>query len=1245
MVVRPRTHRMDPLPIRHKPSRPPSDHSTKILRSRDAVHRQGGAMKNSTRTALLLSVFFSFAATVHAQVPLKTAGGEHPAVAISSESASYQLLNINNFTVWGRNNGAFGASPVSYGFGNTFPRGTASFLYSDECVWGGKMFLDPARTIPAHKQLIRIGGGSYREATIPGRINGAGASAIPADTNGADVRYYRIRRDYSRMTQDELRQDAAESNSVTEDIVTQAQIDAIRSQYDKDWKEWPVAQGAPYIERNGVPGYQAPPAFSATFTADSLLSGKYDEPGIAGTSAAAPADQVMWCVFNDLDPVRTLNIFRCEPIGLELQMTLWGYKRIGALGNTIFRRMRMINKGGIDTSAAGSGAKGAFSVDSMYVGVHADVDIGNAGDDLAGCDSAQNLSYFYNGNASDFTYSKFNLPPPSIGYELLQGPRVVSSTDTALYDMRKMPGWKNLRMSSAMKWATGDPYSEPVGSTYSQVVGQWWKALRGFLPLDSLGATDRLWPNGPYSPSKFPLSGDPVNGSGWIDGLGQQYSFVLGDQRAVPAVGPFSLAPSDTQEVVTSIIGGLGADRLSSISVMKTAARTAKAMHQSLYSIATPPSFLTDVSYPDSASAMVKIRADGSVSNLKDVRVSLRLPGGRVVAMMQLFDDGTHGDGVANDGIFGNSLTIARQDSGLSLSASVQDAYQNSFTIDNAVNFVTTAGPLQFFGPTIFSDNLNGDRIANPGENIRFGFSLRNDTRLQIGTLRIASATDDQAGKTITLGNIMPGLGALLSPDIGYFSVSIPAGYRDSVFAVPLVAFDRMSNRWNLTANFRVVQLKNPFQYSSLTHTTGLADGNFSIRIIDAQAVRNHIYVIQGSGDLDELGNPGIVLKDSSDGRILFTARSLPDPLGHDSPATDGFKILRGTVPDPANIGLKSWSVPSGQLRWSWINGSNYFYNLTSTVEFFGSIAWDEPALHSGYVIRKTLKPSAIRSVLIKFAATNTTGAVLDQSDQNWSFGYRYLRNSLLAAAKPAFAPFIKNQGSGYVFEEFTKNVPFSAWDVDTNPPRRLASGFLENNAASGRVDGKYWPPASTDTVDNIVATGPREWFFIFDVTYSETADSRLTKDLAQNAMPVMWWGTSTRNGNTAFQSGDQFLIQAMHSITSADRWVFNPTILAGIPVNGVPLEFDLSQNYPNPFNPSTTIEYTLPSTTNVTLRVYNLLGQEVTLLVDGKLNAGKHRLTWDGRNTQGMSVSTGVYLYRLVAGSRVETRKMLLLK
>jgi hypothetical protein len=88
------------------------------------------------------------------------------------------------------------------------------------------------------------------------------------------------------------------------------------------------------------------------------------------------------------------------------------------------------------------------------------------------------------------------------------------------------------------------------------------------------------------------------------------------------------------------------------------------------------------------------------------------------------------------------------------------------------------------------------------------------------------------------------------------------------------------------------------------------------------------------------------------------------------------------------------------------------------------------------------------------------------------------------------------------------------------------------------------------------------------------------------------------------------------------------------------PLKFQLRQNYPNPFNPSTTIEFTLAKSEFVELKVYNILGKEVSTLVLNKLNPGKHTYTFDGRN-----LASGIYYYQLVAGDFREVKKMILLK
>jgi formylglycine-generating enzyme required for sulfatase activity len=88
-----------------------------------------------------------------------------------------------------------------------------------------------------------------------------------------------------------------------------------------------------------------------------------------------------------------------------------------------------------------------------------------------------------------------------------------------------------------------------------------------------------------------------------------------------------------------------------------------------------------------------------------------------------------------------------------------------------------------------------------------------------------------------------------------------------------------------------------------------------------------------------------------------------------------------------------------------------------------------------------------------------------------------------------------------------------------------------------------------------------------------------------------------------------------------------------------------LDQNIPNPFNPTTTIRYSLPSRSSITLMVFDTRGRLVKTLVDGVEEAGAHRKTWDGRDDSGAAVSSGIYFCRLRTGSLVESRKMLLLK
>ncbi len=102
---------------------------------------------------------------------------------------------------------------------------------------------------------------------------------------------------------------------------------------------------------------------------------------------------------------------------------------------------------------------------------------------------------------------------------------------------------------------------------------------------------------------------------------------------------------------------------------------------------------------------------------------------------------------------------------------------------------------------------------------------------------------------------------------------------------------------------------------------------------------------------------------------------------------------------------------------------------------------------------------------------------------------------------------------------------------------------------------------------------------------------------------------------------------------------------LSSVDISEKPVKFQLSYNYPNPFNPSTKIEYALPEGSNVSLAIYNVLGEKVETLVNGYQQSGNHEVMWEGTGSDGEFVASGLYFCRIIAGDHVATIKMELLK
>ena len=132
----------------------------------------------------------------------------------------------------------------------------------------------------------------------------------------------------------------------------------------------------------------------------------------------------------------------------------------------------------------------------------------------------------------------------------------------------------------------------------------------------------------------------------------------------------------------------------------------------------------------------------------------------------------------------------------------------------------------------------------------------------------------------------------------------------------------------------------------------------------------------------------------------------------------------------------------------------------------------------------------------------------------------------------------------------------------------------------------------------------------------------------------ILTWKVDVTDGIDTVYSTDErvVLIIGKYAALSVDESI-------------IPDEYSLSQNYPNPFNPTTRIQYSLPKTGLVKINIYTLMGQKISTLVNGNMEAGRHNITWNGMDDLGNPVAAGLYLYQLEAKDFVKTRKMVLLK
>ncbi len=294
--------------------------------------------------------------------------------------------------------------------------------------------------------------------------------------------------------------------------------------------------------------------------------------------------------------------------------------------------------------------------------------------------------------------------------------------------------------------------------------------------------------------------------------------------------------------------------------------------------------------------------------------------------------------------------------------------------------------------------------------------------------------------------------------------------------------------------------------------------------------------------------------------------------------------------------------------------------------------------------------------------------------------GVNVLMNVDDAASWSTSTPFTTHDGTKYDYQQFAAFIKACAIDsLHLNGISLDIEHGATGNAAYVALlkeIGKYFGPLSSNGASQIFAAAiysggapgsvigksrdvAAYFNFVMDMAYfssnyaarfkqwADSIGSSKTMVGVLNDYFDLAYATSVAAWQPASPPKAGIMVYAANNLKSYTDSVFNALIVKetnGVDSEpqreGIPQEIALMQNYPNPFNPSTTIRYALPQRSNVTLSVYNTLGQQVAILVNKSQDAGYHEVKFDGS-----ALASGVYLYRIQAGTFVQTKKLTILK
>ena len=354
-----------------------------------------------------------------------------------------------------------------------------------------------------------------------------------------------------------------------------AQLYKLRSDdqpFGQSWQDWvdAVALGADFYDGNGDQIYDP-----IDLNANGIWDPDEDHPDLLG-------DEMLWCIYHDGVPIGQRRWNTSIIVGVNIEQSIFSYSSVpDQLGNIVFIRYRINNTGLV-----------ADELTDVYFGIWDDPDLGDAQDDLVGCDTILASGFTYN----DGSDTQYGTNPPCFSVKTLAGPvtyipgeTFIDNNGNGIYDegidtpldtayvhrgqllgIKEYPGAKNQTLSSSIHYMNGDPIIRDPDNKEEARNYMLGLTLAGDIidPCNWTYGEVRGGVNCSQVNPFFWYSGDPVTDVGWIN-------IYSTDQRQMTNVGPFTLREGEEVEVLLAYVVGRGNDALSSITEARNIANTA----------------------------------------------------------------------------------------------------------------------------------------------------------------------------------------------------------------------------------------------------------------------------------------------------------------------------------------------------------------------------------------------------------------------------------------------------------------------------------------------------------------------------------------------------------------------------------------------------------------------------------------------------------------------------------------------